>query len=201
LEERTCANRASRQHRRELLRDVRNLRYSERAMPTNTLALTRLLLAERPSLLRLAQRIVGSAPAAEDVTQSLWFRVQRIEDDPPIVNKRAFLYRLTANLATDLARADRRHGALFETGDLPENIADDRPSAERDLLDREQLDVMLAALDELPPRVRQIFMLRKFEEMPVSEIAERLGLSRSSIAKMMQSALLHCDARLHNARR
>jgi len=38
-------------------------------MPTNAPALTRLLVRERPSLLRLAQRIVGSAPAAEDVEQ------------------------------------------------------------------------------------------------------------------------------------
>jgi RNA polymerase sigma factor (sigma-70 family) len=167
-------------------------------MPSNAVALTRLLVAERPSLMRLAQRIVGSTPAAEDVTQSLWFRVQRIEDDPPILNKRAFLYRLTVNLATDQARTDRRHGALFEAGELPGDVPDDRPSAEKSLLDRENLDAMLAALDELPPRVRQIFMLRKFDEMPVNEIAERLGLSRSAIAKMMQRALLHCDARLHD---
>lgn len=53
----------------------------------------------------LAQRIVGSAPAAEDVTQSLWFRVQRVGDDPPIFDKRAFLYRLATNLATDHVRA------------------------------------------------------------------------------------------------
>jgi RNA polymerase sigma-70 factor (ECF subfamily) len=35
-----------------------------------------MLIAERVSLLRLAQRIVGSASAAEDVAQSLWFRIQ-----------------------------------------------------------------------------------------------------------------------------
>ncbi|WP_313436440.1 sigma factor [Novosphingobium sp.] len=74
-------------------------------MSSNASTLTRLLLLERPSLLRLAQRIVGSAPAAEDVTQSLWFRVQRVGDDPPIVNERAFLYRLATNLATDHVRA------------------------------------------------------------------------------------------------
>ncbi|MCG2840134.1 RNA polymerase sigma factor [Sandaracinobacter sp. RS1-74] len=168
-------------------------------MSTNAIALSRLLLAERPLLLRLAQRIVGSMPAAEDVTQSLWFRVLRIEDDPPIVNKRAYLYRLATNLATDQARFDRRHAALFESGELPEIVPDGQPSAERSMLDRENLETVLAALDELPPRVREIFIMRKFDGMPVHEIAERLGLSRSSIAKMLQRALLHCDARLHDA--
>lgn len=169
------------------------------SMPSNAVALSRLLIAERPLLLRLAQRIVGNAPAAEDVAQGLWLKVQRIEDDPPIINKRAFLYRLATNLAADRLRADRRHSALFEGGELPDDAPDERPSAERMLVGREQLETLMAALDELPPRTREIFMLRKFDEMPVSEIAERFGLSRSSIAKMMQSALLHCDARLHNS--
>ena len=169
-------------------------------MTSNAVALTRLLLAERSSLMRLAQRIVGSAPAAEDVTQSLWFRVQRIEDDPPITNKRAFLYRLMVNLATDQVRTSRRYGALFESGDGPEDTPDARPSQERVLLDREKLAVLKAALDELPPRTREIFAVRKVEELPVNEIAARLGLSRSSIAKTLQSALLHCDARLHAER-
>lgn len=168
-------------------------------MPTNAVALSRLLLAERPSLLRLAKRIVGNGAAAEDVTQSLWFRVQRVDDDPPIGNLRAFLYRLTVNLATDQVRAERRYGALFETGELPEDVTDDRPTAEKSLLDRENLATMMAALDELPPRVREIFILRKFDDTPVNEIAERYGLTRSAIAKMMQKALLHCDARLHDA--
>lgn len=168
-------------------------------MPSNAVALSRLLLAERPSLLRLAQRIVGNAPAAEDVTQSLWFRIQRIEDDPPITNKRAFLYRLITNLAVDQVRTDRRHGALFEAGELPEDVPDDRASTEKALLDREKFNALMTTLNELPPRTREIFMWRKFDEMPVNEIAARLGLSRSSIAKIMQSALLHCDARLHDA--
>lgn len=168
-------------------------------MSTNAILLTRLLLAERSSLQRLAQRLVGNIAAAEDVTQSLWFRIQRIEDDPPIVNKRAFLFRLTTNLATDHVRSARRYGALFDSGDLPTEVPDDRPSAEQVLVDRERLSTTLKALEDLPPRVRQVFMMRKFDEMPVVEIANRLGVSRSAIAKMLQRALLHCDARLNDA--
>lgn len=166
-------------------------------MPSNAFALTRLLLAERASLIRTAQNIVGSAAAAEDVAQSMWFRVQRVEDDPPILNKRAYLYRLAINLASDRRRADRRYNALFDTDDLPDDISDGTPTAETRLLDRERLDAMMQALDELPPRVRQIFMMRKFDEMPISEIGDRLGVSRSTIAKSLQAALLHCDDRLN----
>ncbi|MFT4025638.1 MAG: sigma factor [Novosphingobium sp.] len=77
-------------------------------MLTNAFVISKLVLAERTSLQRLVQRIVGSAAAAEDVTQSLWLRVQRIADDPPIANKRAYLYRLASNLAIDHLKGEAR---------------------------------------------------------------------------------------------
>lgn len=166
-------------------------------MSNNAIALTRLLLAERPSLLRLAQRIVGNAPAAEDVTQSLWFRVQRIEDDPPILNKRAYLFRLAANLATDRRRAEARYSELIETtAVLPEHVPAELVSADRHMVDNETLDRMMTALEDLAPRIRQIFILRKIDELPMDEIARRMGMSRSMVTRYLQQALRHCMARL-----
>ncbi|HEX7783914.1 MAG TPA: RNA polymerase sigma factor [Sphingobium sp.] len=164
-------------------------------MPTNSVALTRLLLRERPSLIRLAQRIVGDGLAAEDVAQSLWFRVQRIEDNPPIINKRAFLYRLAANLATDHARADRRHSALFDLGELPEDVADDQPSAEKQLMEQERLQRFEEALEELPLRCRQVFTLRRIDGLPADEVARRLGITLNAVAKHVRTAVRHCYER------
>lgn len=167
-------------------------------MHSNATALTRLLLTERRSLLRLAQRIVGSVPAAEDVTQSLWFRVQRVEDDPPIVNKRAFLYRLATNLATDHVRAATRHGKLFEGGDLPLDVSANTPSAETRLVDRERLQRLEAALEELPLRCRQVFTLRRIDGVPADEVAQRLGITLNAVAKHVRIAVRHCHSRLQD---
>ncbi|OAH39592.1 RNA polymerase subunit sigma-24 [Sphingobium yanoikuyae] len=167
-------------------------------MPSNATALTRLLLAERNTLLRLAQRIVGTAPAAEDVTQSLWFRVQRIDDEPPIINKRAFLYRLATNLATDHLRAARRQRKIFDSGELPIEIAADIPSAETRLVDRERLRRLEAALEELPLRCRQVFTLRRIDGLPADEVAEKLGITLNAVAKHVRIAVRHCHARLQD---
>lgn len=167
-------------------------------MSTNSLALTRLLLRERPSPLRLAQRIVGNGAEAEDVTQRLWFRVQRIEDDPPIVNKRAYLFRLATNLATDQARADHRHVALFEPGEPPEDVPDDHPSVERQMMDRERIRRLEAALEELPLRCRQVLTLRRIDGLSPNDVADRLGISLNAVAKHVRTAVRHCHERMQD---
>jgi len=81
-------------------------------MPTNARAISRLIVSERPSLLRFVKRITGSGASAEDVTQSLWLRAQRIADVPPITNPRAYLYRLAANLAIDHLKSETRRSQI-----------------------------------------------------------------------------------------
>ncbi|AEG51529.1 RNA polymerase, sigma-24 subunit, ECF subfamily [Sphingobium chlorophenolicum L-1] len=165
-------------------------------MSTNAIALTRLLLRERSSLLRVAERILRDRPAAEDVTQSLWLRIQRVEDHPRIVNKRAYLYRLATNLAADHRRAARRHETLIVECDTAEQVPCTAPSAERRMLDREQVARLMKAVDELPPRCREVFVLRKLENMSVHEICAKLGISRSMVARHMDNALRRCFDRM-----
>lgn len=164
-------------------------------MPTNAIALTRLLLAERSSLVRVARKIVGSEPAAEDVAQTVWLRIQRIEDDPPIANRRAFLYRLTRNLAFDRAKAERTHAALFADG-LPSEVADDGPLPERAMLDREELARVSAAIGDLPARCREALMLRRIEGLSPAQIGARMGISRQMVARYVAQAIEQCLDRL-----
>lgn len=166
-------------------------------MPTNSLALSRLVVDERRSLVRVAQRIVGSLATAEDVAQSLWLKVQTIADDPPILNKRAFLYRLTANVARDRRRADDVYFRTFVGGELPEDVSADIASAEEILLGCEDLALLMRAIDELPPRCREVFLLRKIEELSITQISVRLGIGRSMIARHMRIALRHCLAKVY----
>lgn len=165
-------------------------------MPTNAVALTRLLLDERPSLLRLARRIVGSTTVAEDVTQAAWLRIQRVEDDPPITDKRGFLYRLVLNLAADQRRAALRHDRLFDGGDLPEEVASSDPDAEAILVNRDLLVHMAAAIEELPPRCREVFVMRKIDGLSPADIAAKLGITTNMVAKHVRTALQHCLKRL-----
>jgi RNA polymerase sigma-70 factor (ECF subfamily) len=63
------------------------------------------------------------------------------------------------------------------------------------MVDCENLDRIMSAVDELAPRVREIFILRKIDELPMEEVARRMSMSRSMVTRYLQQALRHCMAR------
>lgn len=158
-------------------------------MPTNAVALTRLLLRERPSLMRMVQRIVGSAETAEDVAQNLWFQVQRVNDDPPIANRRAYLYRLTANLATDHVRADASRTTIEAKAQAYLWETSDQPSPEQEAIARDELARVLRAAEALPEPTKAIFRLHRFMGMTQTDVAARYGVSTTTIEKHIRRAL------------
>ncbi len=158
-------------------------------MSDNATALSRLLLAERPSLIRLAQRIVGSAPAAEDVTQSLWLKVQRIADEPPILNKRAFLFRLASNLAIDHVRSESSRAGIQTKARAYLWAELERPSPEQAAIAQDELARVLRAAETLPEPTRGIFRLRRFKGLTQAEVAAHYGVSTTTIEKHMRRAM------------
>lgn len=158
-------------------------------MPNNTVALTRVLLAERPSLLRLLLRIVGNKPAAEDVAQALYLKVQRVKTEPKIDDPRAYLFRLASNLALDHQRFEGRRDKLRAEVDDLLWVEDDRPSAEHTVMARDELDRVGRALRELGEPTKTMFCLNRFEGLPQRVIAERFGVSTTIVERHIRRAL------------
>ncbi|MDK2745892.1 MAG: sigma-70 family RNA polymerase sigma factor [Brevundimonas sp.] len=155
-----------------------------------------LLMIERPSLVRLARRILGDSSLAEDIAQTLWLRVQRIADPAAIKDKRAYLYRLALNLTSDQMRRRKRGAVLFEGQIEDPGVIDAAPTTEARIIHRQRLDLLAEAIDELPPRCREVFLLRRIEELSPAEVAERLGITPNAVAKHVRHALHHCQTRL-----
>ena len=132
-------------------------------MSTNASAISRLIVAERPSLLRFVRRIVGSGAGAEDVTQSLWLRVQRIAEDPPITNQRAYLYRLAANLAIDHLKVETRRSQIEIEAQALLWGCDEALAADRVVIASDMLTRVEAAALALPEQTRRVFELHRYE--------------------------------------
>ena len=73
-------------------------------------------------------------------------------------------------------------------GEGVESVADEAP-ADDVVAARQRLSRLLLALEDLPRQTAQAFRLHKFEGLSHPEIAERLGVSRSTVEKYVMAAM------------
>lgn len=160
-------------------------------MSVYSLTLFRLLISERPSLLRVTARIVGNLASAEDVLQRLWIKIQKLEDETAIHNPKAYLFRLASNLAIDHVRAEVTRERIQSQADAYLWAPVEGVSAEQALIDKEALERVMRVLDGLPEPTRTMFRLSRFEGLRLSDIAKRHGVSITTVEKHLRRALGH----------
>ena len=121
-----------------------------------------------------------------------------------IQNLRAWLSKLTLNLCVDLHRERRRQVRRFQSiEDLCLGARDlvmaAAGSPEEAFLNREVFAYVCHAVDGLPSRLREPFVLRFFQEMAYRDIAEYLVLSTENVRKRIQQARVILRDRLRQA--
>lgn len=149
-------------------------------------------------LIAFARRKVECPALAADIVQESYARLAGGPPAADVRNPRAFLYRIVGNRAVDHLRQHRSRSKYMMPEPPSEEIADRHPSAEAVIDARQRLALLARAVDELPPRCRQVFVLRKVEGMDQADIARLLGISRNMVEKHLRKALLHCAARLQD---
>ncbi|HVK80112.1 MAG TPA: sigma factor-like helix-turn-helix DNA-binding protein, partial [Verrucomicrobiae bacterium] len=66
---------------------------------------------------------------------------------------------------------------------------------ERILLAKENLQIVVAALNELPQRTRDVFLLSRLERIPHAQLAEMFAISVSAIQQHIVKATKHLATR------
>jgi RNA polymerase sigma-70 factor (ECF subfamily) len=155
----------------------------------------------RASLHSYFLRRTGSAQEAEDLTQETFVRLIGSSTFENAEEAQAFVFRVASNLLRDRARSATRlrrvHTFPIDTVDLEQNepklVEDIDP--ERVLIAREDLTEVLACLDELGERTKNIFILFRLEGMKQKGIAAVYGIGLSTVEKHVMAAMLHLAKR------
>lgn len=147
-------------------------------------------------LVRRVTRRIGSRTAANDVVQDTFLRIYATSPTAEIASPTSYLFRVADNLAIDHLRQEASRAGVISFDPDQEAVAAREPSPEQALDYKQRLKVLEAAIAELPPRQREVFLLHKFDGLSHGEIADRLGISRSMVEKHVMKALAHCRDRL-----
>lgn len=138
----------------------------------------------------------GSFPAVrdvDDVVQESFLRVWRARAAQPVRSARAFLFRIARNLALDRVRRERST-PVAAVGDLAAvRVLDLGPSAAQTVDTREKLRLLADAIESLPPRCRQVVILRKLQQLPQKEVAARLGLAEKTVEAQLARGIARCE--------
>lgn len=155
--------------------------------------LIRVYLDHWQILRRQLVRKTGSLDLAEDALQETWLRLARMKNGPAIIQDRqAYVLRVAANIATDLARRQHRYERRLAGEEELHSVADEQPSPETIVMDRDRLRRLVEALANLASRPRVALIMSRCEGLTHAQIAETLCVSESMVARYLVQALRHC---------
>ncbi|MDF0488079.1 RNA polymerase sigma factor [Sphingomonas sp. H39-1-10] len=138
---------------------------------------------------RYAISLVRQPDEAEELVQEAYARLFALSDWAAIANPHAFTMRIVRNLAierfrrAEVVRLDQ--SAILHTLE----IADQHPTPDVVAMDRSELDRVVSAMREMPPRMREALHLRRIEGLPPPEVAERMGICVSTVETHLNKAL------------
>jgi RNA polymerase sigma factor (sigma-70 family) len=161
-----------------------------------TSVLTDLDRRYRRPLTTYFEKRIRQAYDVDDLVQEVFVRLtyrSRLDD---IDSLNAYVFQTAASVIRDRLRRQTTHRAADHVGIENSNDPTDDFSPERVLQSRQRLVRAIEALNELPARARQVFVLHLYEEMKQEDIAAQLGLSVSGVRFLLRQAKAHLARRV-----
>ena len=142
------------------------------------------------AIFRAAYRVTGNATDAEDALQTVFLRLSRRKDGASFLSGTpgSYLHRAAVNAALDIVRS-RQSARATPMEDVELHLAhDEKEGPDRRQAGGEIRDHLRKALGKLSPKASEIFVLRYVEGYGNKEIAQMLGVGRTTIAVILHRA-------------
>lgn len=150
--------------------------------------------AENESALkRFLERFFYSTHDIEDILQEVFLQTWNIEKKQEIQLPKSYLFRVARNMALkELKKKSRQINAYIEEVN-PEELVCNETFTENEVDLNERLVLFEKALATLPPRCRNVFVLRKIFGFSQKEIARRMNISVSTVEKHIINGIQRCN--------
>ena len=165
-----------------------------RAQNGDTEAFSPLVYKYQQKIYNLIYRKVGDRETAEDLCQEVFLKAWQAL--PNFNGQSVFytwLYQIAFNCSIDYIRKRDRE-IIFACEELPQNADDGLPMLQTQpspcqILEKEELGhIIRKAMHKLPLSQRSVLYLRYWEDLPIKEIASRLGKSEGTVKTYLHHA-------------
>ena len=168
-----------------------------RGVAAGSMDVGRLYRSHHPWLVGWLRRKLADGQDAADVSHDTFLRLLSLDNLASLREPRAYLLVIASRLLINRYRRDRvENEALRQVAILMRSVEERTPAeiaAARSLLRR----LLLMLAEELPDHVSRAFLLSRVDGLSYAQIAERLGVSESSVKQYLARALVHCHKRFH----
>ena len=139
-------------------------------------------------LRRHLARILGNPNEAQDIAHDAYLKVYPVMERQEAEKPEALLYTTARRLAFN--RLKRRRIAPFASEPPLDDLnASPHPGVVQQVMARQELQQLEAAIAQLPEGCRAVLLLRKIELLSHQQIADRLGIAVSTVEKQHARAL------------
>jgi RNA polymerase sigma-70 factor (ECF subfamily) len=152
------------------------------------------------TLYRVAFSVLRNPADAEDAVQEAFMRVLRHRDTlGEVRDQRVWLIRIVWNIVLDRKRRSKTRPETDDVSELARVLPANGLSAEQIASAAQHHAHVLACVEQLPAKERQVLMLSAFEELTSVEIASVLGITESSVrSRLFRARNLMADLLNHS---
>ena len=144
------------------------------------------------SLIRFLRQRLRVQDDAADVAQETYIRMMQYEGSRDIQSPSSMLFRIAINVANDLGRSELARRVSDQTSIDGVELASGAPTVEREIAAEQDLTILYAAIENLPPKCRNVFLLSRVHHMTYPQIAAHCGISVKMVEKHIGHALAVC---------
>lgn len=156
--------------------------------PENRKDFTSLYRTTLAPLRRYLGRLLGNTTEAQDVAHDAYLRVYPSVTNQSAQQPEALLYTTARRLAIN--RLKRRSiSPISREAPIEDAAPSGEPGVEQQVMARQELTLLQAAIAGLPEGCRTVLLLRKVELLSHAEIGRRLGIAISTVEKQHARAL------------
>lgn len=157
--------------------------------------LTALFINQRESLINFLQHRIQCQHTAQDLSQETFLRLLKQDNLEHHDNLNGYLFKIADRISIDFIRHQNRIQKNHTV--IDDEIACSKIEPEQFAIIQQECYLLINAISKMTKRTRDVFLLRKIDELSYAEIACKLGVSEKTVQRCLVDAMLICHSALN----